>query len=157
MRASGAKVELALNREGVYYRAKSPSAGLQAPGRILWYVSYGGRFSGTGHLRACSRLDEVIIDKPKSLYRQFRRLGVYEWSHVFEVAKRNIENEIMALRFSDTELFRAPIEWHELQQILRTHGCKSQLQSPVRISPELFAKLYTLGTQIQIEEGSDAK
>lgn len=146
----GPKDELALNREGVYYRAKSPSAGLKAPGRILWYVSYGGRFSGTGHLRACSRLDEVIVDKPKSLYRQFRRLGVYEWLHVFDLAKRNIENEIMALRFSDTELFSTPIGWNELQQILRAHDCRSQLQSPVRISPELFAKLYTSANQIHI-------
>jgi predicted nucleic acid-binding protein len=106
----GAKQELGLSREGVYYRAKTPSAGIKAPARILWYVSYGSRFSGTGHVRACSRLEDVIVDGPKNLYRRFRRLGIYDWNHVFELAKRDVETDIMALRFSDTELLKNPIE-----------------------------------------------
>ena len=153
----GAKPELGLSREGVYYRAKSPAAGLKAPARILWYVSYGQRFAGTGHVRACSRLEDVIIDTPKNLYRRFRRLGIYDWSHVFDLAKRDLSNEIMALRFSDTELFTSPIEWNELQGILRNFGCKTQIQSPVVVSPELFAELYRRATKIQTEEIADAR
>jgi predicted nucleic acid-binding protein len=152
----GAKDELALNREGVYYRAKLPSGGLRAPGRILWYVSYEDRFVGTGRLRACSRLDEVILDKPKNLYRRFRRLGVYEWNHISQLARGDTDSTIMALRFSDTEPFACPIEWRRLQEILRENGCKSQLQSPVGISPEVFSMLYVLGKQIQVEDDVDA-
>lgn len=148
----GAKQELGLSREGVYYRAKAPAGGLKAPARILWYVSYGKSLTGTGHVRACSRLDDVIVDTPKNLYRRFRRLGIYDWNHVFELAKRNVNNEIMALRFSDTELLKNPIEWNELQRILRRFGCKTQIQSPVAVAPELFAELYRHGTEIQTEE-----
>jgi predicted nucleic acid-binding protein len=150
----GAKPELGLSREGVYYRAKNPSAGLKAPARVLWYVSYGSRFSGTGHLRACSRLEEVVVDRPKNLFRRFRRLGIYDWEHVFDLAKRDLEKEIMALRFGDTELFENPIEWNSLQEILRRFGCKSQLQSPVQVSPKLFEELYRRGMQIKSQENN---
>lgn len=143
----GAKLELGLSREGVYYRSKNPAAGIKAPARILWYVSYGQRFTGTGHVRACSRLDDVIIDRPKNLYRRFRRLGIYDWNHVFDLAKQNVDSQIMALRFSDTELFTNPIEWNELQQVLRSFGCKTQIQSPVAVSPELFAEIYRRATK----------
>lgn len=142
----GAKPELGLSREGVYYRSKNPQGGLTAPARVLWYVSYGQRLTGPGQIRACSRLDDVIIDTPKNLYRRFRRLGIYDWEHVFDLAKRNLTNEIMGLRFSDTELFTRPIEWNELQAILRSFGCKTQIQSPVAIQPELFAELYHRAT-----------
>lgn len=148
----GAKQELGLSREGVYYRSKNPSAGLTAPARILWYVSYNSRVSGSGHLRACSRLENVVIDRPKSLFRQFRRLGIYDWQHVFDLAKRDLETEIMALRFSDTELFTNPLEWNDLQNILRRFGCKTQLQSPVSVSRELFGELYRHGMQMQAQE-----
>lgn len=143
----GAKLELGLSREGVYYRAKTPAAGLKAPARILWYVSYDRRFTGSGHVRACSRLDDVIIDKPKNLYRRFRRLGIYDWSHVFDLAKQDLDYEIMALRFSDSELLTKPIQWNELQHVLRSFGCKTQIQSPVALSPQLFADLYRRGTE----------
>jgi GNAT superfamily N-acetyltransferase len=71
----GAKPELAFNREAVYYRSVKNSRGLKAPCRILWYVSgtqtegKGKGFSGVEAIRACSRLDEVIIGKPKELYQ----------------------------------------------------------------------------------------
>lgn len=67
----GAKKELALKREIVYYRKVKNSGGLKAPGRILWYVSQGGQASyyQVKSIRACSCLDEVIIDTPKSLFR----------------------------------------------------------------------------------------
>lgn len=142
----GAITELALNRESVYYRAKNPS-GLKVPGRILWYVSQDRRYSGSGHIRACSRLDEIFVGKPKDLYRQFRRLGVYEWRNIYELAKKDIDLNIMALRFSDTELFTSPINWKKLQAVLNEHGCSSQIMSPVRIPIQIFSELYSMGTQ----------
>ncbi|HEY6248183.1 MAG TPA: GNAT family N-acetyltransferase [Pyrinomonadaceae bacterium] len=148
----GAKLELGLNREGVYYKAKTNFRQLQAPARILWYVSEGKRFAGTRKLRACSRLAEVVVGKPKDLYRRFKRLGIYSWDNVFEVAKKDLHREIMALRFADTELFTNPIEWTELQRILREGNCNTQIQSSIRISPELFEQLYRRASETLIEE-----
>jgi GNAT superfamily N-acetyltransferase len=140
----GASKELALNREAVYYRSRQNSGGLCVPGRVLWYVSRRGKgkYSGEGQLRACSRLDEVTIGFPKELYRRFKRLGVYEWKHVYEVAKQDVENKIMAFRFSNTELFPYPLDFEKTIQLLEEESIKTQLQSPVRINPNAFAKLY---------------
>jgi len=142
----GADVELALNRESAYYRSKKPSRGLQAPARILWYISgKSKRYSGVGRLRACSRLDEVIIGKPKELFRQFRRLGVYRWGNVFNLVDKNLDRELMALRFSDTELFDEPIDRDTLHGILSKHGRGVMLMSPFRIPSDAFGELYALG------------
>ncbi len=144
----GAKPEIALNRENVYYRAAKPRV-LSAPGRILWYVSSDKKYQGAMHLRACSRIDEIKVGNPKDLFKQFRRLGIYEWKDVLEVAKGTIENQIMAVRFSETELFDTPIPWDDLQQILaRVEGHKSQIQSPVQISNKCFVQIYGQGSQI---------
>jgi hypothetical protein len=140
----GANIQLALNREAVYYRAKRPNV-LSAPARILWYVSQDANYHGAGSVRACSRLDEIVVGQPKELYRQFRRLGVYEWNNVLEVAKGDTQAEIMAIRFSNTELFSRPVKWYELQQLLREAGCPSQLQSPHRIPSDVFSRLYSSG------------
>jgi len=116
----GAKEELALRREVVYYRSKQASGGLKAPGRILWYVSKSGSagsHSTLGAIRACSRLDEIIIGKPIDLHKRFRRLGVYSFRDVLRTAKDDFSREIMAIRFSDTELARKPIELREVEQI----------------------------------------
>ncbi|MBI4320055.1 MAG: GNAT family N-acetyltransferase [Chloroflexi bacterium] len=144
----GARAELALNSESVYYRASRPS-GLSAPGRILWYVSHDRRYEGSGHLRACSRLDDVIVDKPKALYPRFRRLGAYDWQRVLAVAKGNVDNNLMAIRFSGTELFPNPISWYDLQQILTREDCRSQIQSPLRVPRRVFSRLYNLGTEVK--------
>ena len=138
----GSKDELGLSRENVYYRSKHASGGIQAPGRILWYVSKDKRFPGSSSIRACSRLEQVVVDKPKELFRRFKRLGIYEWKNVFSIAKRNINNEIMALIFGDTELFDCPVYLPELRRILDAHGCRTQLQSPTAVSPEVFKALY---------------
>jgi len=143
----GAVMELALNRESAYYKSKNAPGGLKAPGRILWYVSQDKKYEGSMRIRACSRLDEVFIDKPKKLYGQFRRLGVYEWRHVYKVADEDVTQDIMALRFNDTELFPSPIGWKKLQEILNENGCPSPLMSPFRIPIQVFAKLYALGNQ----------
>lgn len=142
-RLYGAEAELALNPESVYYRSARQRLP-QYPGRILWYVSKNDRFSGTMAIRACSRIAEVCVDKPKSLFKRFRRLGVYEWSDVRKTAKGKIENDILAVRFHDTEPLN-PIEWNTFQAILKNHGTKTNLESPVRISREEFNEIYALG------------
>jgi hypothetical protein len=94
----GARTTLSLNREGVYYRSAKTHGGLSAPARILWYVSEEKRFQGSKSIRACSFLDAVVIGQPKELFRRFERLGVYEWKHVIELAKGDIDAQIMAIQ-----------------------------------------------------------
>ena len=145
----GAKTELALKCEGVYYRARRPSGGLRSPGRILWYVSQDKAYLGSGSIRACSRLEEARVDFPKVLFRKYRRMGIYGWHDVFELAKGNIQNQIMALLFGNTELFTAPISWKKLQKILADDGVKTQIQCPICIPKNSFLRLYMAGTQVE--------
>ena len=104
-------------------------------------------FQGAKQIRASSRLDEVMIGKPKDIFRRFRRLGIYKWEDIFEIAKRDVNADVMALRFSETELFSSPIPWQELQGTLRANNITTQLQSPVTIQHELFEQLYLRGTK----------
>lgn len=136
--------ELALNREAVYYRPVKANGGLTFSARILWYVTNDRGYCGVQQIRACSRLDEVVIGKPKDLYRRFQRLGIYDWSNVCEVAGNNLDNDIMAIRFRDTEMLKYPIPLQKLLQIL---GQNSPIQSPRRISNQIFERLYNIGIQ----------
>jgi len=149
----GAPAPGALAPANVYYRAARPKV-LSAPGRVLWYVSQEEGCLGSKHIRACSMLDELVIGKPKDLFRQFRRLGIYEWRDVLALARNDLDRDIMAIQFSNTEIFGSPIPWGTLQQLLlEERGCGSQVQSPIRISNSIFIRLYQLG---QTKTGSDA-
>jgi hypothetical protein len=139
-RLFGLRHDLHFGREAVYYRAKQKS-GLKFPGRILWYVSQGDEKTGSMSVKACSCLDEIIVGKPKDLYQQFRRLGIYEWRNVWELAHKNLDEKIMAIRFSDTERFHVPVSLQELERL----GVASPIQSPRPIAPEVFAKIYAMG------------
>ncbi|MFW6116348.1 MAG: GNAT family N-acetyltransferase [bacterium] len=141
----GARRDLALGVENVYYRSLRNSGGISSPARLLWYVVHNPQYVHSRHVRACSLLDEVAVGKPKPLFRRFQRLGIYDWPDVLRTAKGSTENELMALRFSNTELLRNPISLEELRQILRdTEDKHPVLQSPQQISPESFARLYKL-------------
>jgi len=141
----GSRTTLSLNREGVYYRSARVQGNLSAPARILWYVSEAEKFRGSKSIRACSFLDAVVIGPSKDLFRRFERLGVYQWKHVIELAKGDISIDIMAIQYSDTELFTTPVAWRDFQAILKDAGIRTQLQSPQLITPEVFSKLYALG------------
>ena len=141
----GARKELALRREVVYYRSVKNSGGLKAPGRILWYVSQGskaGRYYQVQAIRACSRLEEVVVDTPNSLFRQFRRLGVYAFEDVLKTANNNQQSKVMAIKFSDTEIFNKPIFFDKIKEVLEKN---ITLQSPYKITEEQFYKLYNEG------------
>ncbi|MDJ0660418.1 MAG: GNAT family N-acetyltransferase [Crocosphaera sp.] len=143
------KIELALNREAVYYKSKRSPKQLHSgiSGRILWYVSSSSDkkdrgFYNIGSIRACSRLDEVILDTPKELYLKYRHLGIYELSNILEVAKNDGHKEIMAIKFSDTELFKHPVSLKDAQKILEN---KTTFISPTYINNEKFAIIYKQG------------
>jgi GNAT superfamily N-acetyltransferase len=142
----GAEQRLIWNVENVYYL--HPRKMLSAPARVLWYVGQGsGNYQGTMSIRACSYIDEVIIGKPKDLYSRFKRLGVYEWKAVFKIAKNDINQEIMAFRFSRTETFKSPIHREELDRIWQEENGKNfHIQAPISITSQLFFKIYKIGT-----------
>jgi len=146
----GAKPELAFNREAVYYRSVKNSRGLNAPCRILWYVSEtqgerkGKGFHNVGYVGACSYVDEVILGKPKELYRRFQRLGVYKLMSIEQISTDK-NGDIMAIRFSDTELFNNHISLQEIQRILEQD--KLLLASPYKIEENHFMRVYNLGVR----------
>ena len=51
----------------------------------------------------------------------------------------------MAIRFSDTELFKNRVYFQELQQVIKKNNLS--LPSPYKITNESFIKLYNLGTR----------
>ncbi|WP_427160340.1 GNAT family N-acetyltransferase [Aliinostoc sp. HNIBRCY26] len=146
----GAKEDLALKREVVYYCAKRS---IQAPGRILWYVSKAGSESHNLHklgaIRACSILDEIIIGKPKDLYKKFRRYGIYTFDDIRQSTKDNLDKNIMAIKFSHTELFKNPIKLHEIENILKR---KISVQTSSKITAEEFVLLYNEGSLFTIDQ-----
>ncbi|MBD2501367.1 GNAT family N-acetyltransferase [Anabaena azotica] len=138
----GSKIELAFNREAVYYRSVKNSRGLKAPCRVLWYVSPSkhGKYCGVSAIRACSFVDEIIIDEPKNLYQRFQRLGIYKFEDILAI---NLDDgNIMAIRFSNTELFNYPIELRQIREVINS---KESFQSAYKINSELFIELYNLG------------
>ncbi|MGH2509891.1 MAG: hypothetical protein ACRDHZ_21130, partial [Ktedonobacteraceae bacterium] len=135
--------ELALNREGVYYRASKP-AGFTAPARILWYVSQDPK-----QIRACSRLIEVRIGRPKELFKRYEHLGVFSLENIYELCNEDVNAEIMVLHFDDTLPFPTPVPWSEVQAILQRAGCPGTFQSPHRITPEAFKEIGLYGMSVR--------
>jgi hypothetical protein len=137
----GARPDLALNDEAIYYRSSRNSRGLRAPSRLLWYVSRDVKVLPTGQLRALSHLREVTIGPATETYRRFRRLGIYEWRDVLATAGGDPNSNVMALRFGKTRMLAHPVSHRDLQNRLRAQGVKTQLQSPVEIPPRTLIGL----------------
>lgn len=147
----GGELSLILNAENVYYRKSFPKV-LSAPGRLLWYVSAGKmRYQGSMYIKACSYLDEVEIGKPKQLFSKYKKLGVYKWKDVYnEVADGDLNKEIMAFKFSKTEIFKHPIHLSKLQAIWKAEGKNfNNAVSPLSIDKNRFLSLYNLGMKGQ--------
>jgi predicted GNAT family acetyltransferase/predicted nucleic acid-binding protein len=139
----GRKTELALNDTLVYYRsAKGPT--ISSPARILWYVS-GTEMGHSKHVRACSLLEDVEINKPKELFRKYKRFGIYSWENVYQTAKNNINNDIMVLKFTNTELLKKPIKLKRLINIFLEGSQRYQIQQPQPIKSDVFMKIYEEG------------
>lgn len=133
---SGIKEELHLGVEGVYYSASKMS--IETPAHILWYVSEGVEGLGSMEVKATSRLREVVRGPAKSLFGRFRRLGVYEWRDLMATAKNNKEAELMALRFSHTELFPQPVG----VATLRSLGIPDPYMGPRLVPHDTFERIY---------------
>jgi hypothetical protein len=133
------KEKLHLGIEGAYY-CSAQNGHLVAPARVLWYVSKGPSGRGSMSVKACSHLAEKVVGKPKELFRRFRHLGVYAWKHVFETVGNNLEDELLAFRFTHTERFPRPVSLAELKDL----GVPQPV-NPRRISNDAFTAIYKLG------------
>ena len=145
----GVKPELSWNRENVYYRSVKPISEV-FPGRILWYVSKGksGVSSRRSSIVGCSYIDDVVVGLPKELFKKFKNFGVYEWKHVYGLAKSNINNNIKAIEFSDTEVFKNAIPLKKVNEIFAKNERKSNtFACPVKVDKKIFNEIYLLGTK----------
>jgi predicted nucleic acid-binding protein/GNAT superfamily N-acetyltransferase len=140
----GLRDDLHLGVEGVYFRS-AENNNLQAPGRILWYVSKGDG-DGSMSIKACSQLEEVIEGKPKDLFRRFQRLGIYEWKDVYAAAKNDITRDISAFRFRMTERFKQPVGTKALTAL----SIVGPFMSPREISDSHFTAIYKMGCKLTI-------
>lgn len=131
----GGDPNVLLRWDNVYYRAANRHRMLKPPARILWYVS-----SPKQQIIAVSNLDDVLIDTTKELFRQFRKFGILKWRDLYEMCGRDASRELMALKFSQTFLFREPISLATMREIGISHP-----QAPLKISPELFHQLLQKG------------
>jgi hypothetical protein len=134
--------ELHLGIEGVYYCSKK-NTHVQAPGRVLWYVSKGPKQIGSMTIKACSHLDEVVRGTPKQLFAKFRHLGVFAWRDVLAAAGGKLDNNLIAFRFKRTERFVREITMKEIEAL----GIPQPV-NPRHISDEQFAALYKLGMNL---------
>lgn len=134
---------LGLIREHVYYRRPS-NWRMQAPARLLWYMSGGkGAAGAPAAVIACSQLDAVHHASPEDLHSRFQHLGVWNLNNVKDAARNGMAE---ALRFTNTELFPHPVSLRQLAKLGADNGVSgAPPQSPRRTSPELFAAIYTEG------------
>ncbi|MCH4824434.1 hypothetical protein ML462_14775 [Gramella lutea] len=140
-----AENELLLNRENVYYRSASKRS-LKAPARILWYISENPVTKEKGHIKAASYIDEIFVDDAKKLFRQFEQLGIYKWRDISRTA--DSKSKIMAFIFSDTELFKKPVDLKFLRELFELKEDKNfMVLSPVKIKPEMYLAIYKRGME----------
>lgn len=133
---------LGISREHVYYRSPG-HRGESVPGRILWYVSEAPAGQPGSMVIGCSRLDEVVIGDPDTLFSRFEHLGVYGRVEVREAAEPT--GKVMALRFSDTEIFPAQVTHARLTALAAALGLKFSVMSLSKIDNALFQAVYEEG------------
>ncbi len=138
--------QVLLNRENVYYRSAMPKI-IESPSRVLWYISENKQTKEKGRIAAVSYVDEIFIDDPKKLFKQFEHLGVYKWNQISDTV--GTKSKIMAFIFSDTELFRNFIPLIKLDELFkRMENKKFMVVTPVKVKTETYIALYKMGMGI---------
>ena len=94
---------------------------------------------------AVSLLDEVVLGKPKELFRAFEKFGVLDWRAIFAMCKGDVSTEIMALKFSHTFPFRTPIGLSRLRQIFAEKRVSLVLQSPATLPETVCRAVFEVG------------
>lgn len=141
----GSDPRLMLRLDNVYYRS-SISGGVEAPARILWYVMDSSERPSTKCYAATSLVEEVVRGPAKEIFSRFKRYGVFEWGDVLKVAKNDPFGQIEAFRFGHTEPFKQPVKLSRVRALADRLGVREPfLQSPSRVSSELFKAIYQEG------------
>ena len=140
----GGNINVLFRSENVYYRNAAQVHMIQAPGLILWYESAPRKC-----IVAISLLDAVLVDKPKALFRTFRKFGILDWRELYAMCDGDTNRNLMAIKFSHTFLFRNPVTLNELNRIYRFHGKRPILQSPSRVSQEISKTILERGFEVQ--------
>ena len=138
--ALDSSLSVLLRWDNVYYRKKTHHNMLQAPARILWYVS-----APKKQIVAVSHLDNVEIDSPKNLYKKFKKNGILKWEDLYTMCDRDPKKEIMVLKFSHTFPFREPVSLDTLRTVYKEDGTRLSLQSPLKVPMGTFQKIFQLG------------
>ena len=137
----GGNPEVLLLWINVYYRSATRHKMLKAPARILWYVS-----KNKHQIIAVSRLDDVVIDTPKELFRKFKKYGILEWNDLYKMCNRNPSKKLMALKFSHTFLFRKPVSLDEAKNVFKKNNkARPSLQGPSILPAKIFRELFQRG------------
>ncbi|MFV0267369.1 MAG: GNAT family N-acetyltransferase [Draconibacterium sp.] len=140
----GANPEKIWNHENVYYRNIKPVTE-KFPARILWYVSSQDSYSRQKSIVATSYLNDMTVDKVKKQFRKYKKFGIYEWKDIYELAKYEIENEVKAIVFSNTEVFQKVIPFDKVTEILLSKGFKrNTFTSPLEVNKDVFKSVYGL-------------
>jgi hypothetical protein len=135
------QIGLGLNREHVYYRSTQNARGIRKGARVLWYVTGGSPVHPRGSVRAISRVADVVVGKPRTLYARFERFGVYSLEQVSRLKDGN--GEVMAIRFVDTEVLESPMAIEALQNLWTANGERFfPPQSPTAIGEHMFRLVY---------------
>ena len=137
----GADKSILLRFQNVYFRKCSHHRMIKAPARILWYVSDSAGVIATSHL------DSVRIGPPKDIFRANRRLGALGWPEIQEMCGGDAVEDIMALKFSHSCLFRSPVDHTSLKRVYSRHSRNLVVQSPSRVPPAIFLDIFRSGFQ----------
>ena len=141
----GSDPSLMLRLNNVYYRSSRPRR-IEAPARILWYVTASRERPSTKCVAATSLVEEVVRGPAKEIFSQFKRYGVFEWAHVRDLAKDDPYGIVEALRFGHTEPFERPVDLARIRELAGRAGVQTPvLQSPSRVPTDLFSAIYREG------------
>jgi len=141
----GSDPSLMLRLNNVYYRSSRPRR-MEAPARILWYVTASRERPSTRCVAATSLVEEVVRGPAKEIFSQFKRYGVFEWAHVRDLAKDDPYGLVEALRFGHTEPFERPVDLARIRELAGRAGVQMPvLQSPSRVPTDLFSAIYREG------------
>lgn len=141
----GAQPSLMLRLENAYYRSARPRR-VEAPARLLWYVTASKERPESKCFVAVSLADEVVRGPAKEVFGRFKRYGVYGWHDVEALAGGEGDQPIAAFRFGHTEVFPVPVPLAQARELAADAGASSLfLQSPSRIASDVFEAIYSQG------------
>lgn len=135
----GTENSVLLGLENAYFRKCSHRHMMRAPARILWYVS--DRIG----VVAISHLNEIRIGSPKDMFREHKQIGTLGWPEIREMCGGDKLQTIMVLQFSNTFLFRWPVDFRSLKRLFAKHSNGLVVQSPSRVPKGVFLDIYHLG------------